>query len=104
MPVAELIRQVGISEQTLYRWKKRYKGPETDRVRQSKQLHDEQRAAEAAGSGADVGQDDAAGCDVKKVVRPSRRCLRVSYWHDTYRVSEAACMSCGADGSLDVPL
>ena len=30
MTVAELIRQVGISEQTLYRWKKQYKGLETD--------------------------------------------------------------------------
>jgi putative transposase len=26
VPVTELIRQVGISEQTLYRWKKQYKG------------------------------------------------------------------------------
>ena len=26
VPVAELIRQVGITEQTLYRWKKQYKG------------------------------------------------------------------------------
>jgi putative transposase len=31
VPVAELIRQVGISEQTLYRWKKQYKGLETTR-------------------------------------------------------------------------
>ena len=30
VPVAELIRQVGITEQTLYRWKKQYKGLETD--------------------------------------------------------------------------
>ncbi len=41
MPVAELIRQVGITEQTLYRWKKQYKGLETDQVRQFKQLQDE---------------------------------------------------------------
>ena len=34
VPVAELIRQVGISEQTLYRWKKQYRGLETDQVRQ----------------------------------------------------------------------
>jgi putative transposase len=34
VPVAELIRQVGITEQTLYRWKKQYKGLETDQVRQ----------------------------------------------------------------------
>lgn len=41
VPVAELIRQVGISEQTLYRWKKQYKGLETDQIRQCKQLQDE---------------------------------------------------------------
>jgi putative transposase len=31
VPVAELIRHVGISEQTLYRWKKQYKGLEPTR-------------------------------------------------------------------------
>jgi putative transposase len=41
VPVAELIRQVGITEQTLYRWKKQYKGLETDHVRQFKQLQEE---------------------------------------------------------------
>ena len=41
VPVAELIRQVGITEQTLYRWKKQYKGLETDQVRQFSQLQDE---------------------------------------------------------------
>jgi|SRR5215813_6152125 len=41
MPVAELIRHVGISEQTFYRWKKVYTGLQTDQVRQLKQLQDE---------------------------------------------------------------
>lgn len=41
VPVAELIRQVGITEQTLYRWKKQYKGLETDQVRRVKQLQEE---------------------------------------------------------------
>lgn len=41
VPVAELIRQVGITEQTLYHWKKKYKGLETDQVRQFKRLQDE---------------------------------------------------------------
>ena len=36
MPVAELIRRVGISEQTFYRWKKQYAGLEVDQVRQLK--------------------------------------------------------------------
>ena len=41
VPVAELIRQAGISEQTLYRWKKQYRGLETDQVRQIKHLQEE---------------------------------------------------------------
>ena len=41
MPVAELIRRGGISEQTFYRWKKHYSNLEVDQVRQLKQLQDE---------------------------------------------------------------
>jgi putative transposase len=41
IPVAKLIRQVGVSEQTFYRWKKKYTGLEVDQVRQLKQLQEE---------------------------------------------------------------
>ena len=41
VPVAELIRKVGSSEQTFYRWKKQYTGLEVDQVRQLKQLQEE---------------------------------------------------------------
>jgi len=41
VPVVELIRKVGISEQTFYRWKKQYVGLEVDEVRQLKQLQEE---------------------------------------------------------------
>lgn len=41
IPVAELIRQVGIAEQTFYRWKKQYVGLEVDQVRQLKQPQEE---------------------------------------------------------------
>ena len=40
-PVAELIRHVGIAEQTFYRWKKQYAGLQTDQVRQLRVLQDE---------------------------------------------------------------
>ena len=33
MPVADLIRQVGISEQTFYRWKKQHAGLQSEQVR-----------------------------------------------------------------------
>ncbi len=41
VPVGELVRKVGISEQTFYRWKKHYVGLEIDQVRQLKQLQEE---------------------------------------------------------------
>jgi putative transposase len=41
MPVADIIRQVGVSEQTFYRWKKQYAGMQSDQVRELKQLQDE---------------------------------------------------------------
>jgi putative transposase len=41
VPIAELIRKVGISEQTFYRWKSKYVGLEVDQVRQLKQLREE---------------------------------------------------------------
>ena len=41
VPIGELVRQVGISEQTFYRWKKRYAELEVDQVRQLKQLQEE---------------------------------------------------------------
>ena len=41
VPLAELLRRVGGSEQTFYRWKKQYVGLEADQVRQFKQLQEE---------------------------------------------------------------
>jgi putative transposase len=40
-PVADLIRPLGIAEQTFYRWKRRYAGLESEQVREFKQLQDE---------------------------------------------------------------
>ena len=39
--VSDLTRQVGISEQTFYRWKKQYAGMQSDQVRELKQLQEE---------------------------------------------------------------
>jgi len=41
IPVAELIRQVSVSEQTFYRWKKKYSGLEVAQVRELKQVREE---------------------------------------------------------------
>jgi putative transposase len=42
-PVAEVIRRMGISEQTFYRWKQKYGGLGVGELRRLKQLEEENR-------------------------------------------------------------
>ena len=42
-PVAEIIRKLGISEQTFYRWKRKFAGLGVAEIRRLKQLEDENR-------------------------------------------------------------
>jgi putative transposase len=41
MPVGDIVRKLGISEQTFYRWKKKYGGLEPSQARELKSLRDE---------------------------------------------------------------
>ena len=41
VPIKDICRQVGVSEQTFYRWKKVYGGLQPREVRELKQLRDE---------------------------------------------------------------
>jgi putative transposase len=41
MAVGDVIRRLGISEQTFYRWKKLYSGLQPDQARELKQLQEE---------------------------------------------------------------
>ena len=41
MPIGDVIRRIGISEQTFYRWKKEYGGLQPDQARELKQLQEE---------------------------------------------------------------
>lgn len=43
MPVKELIREVGITEQTFYRWKSKYGGMEVSDAKKLRQLEEENR-------------------------------------------------------------
>jgi putative transposase len=42
-PVAEIIRKLGVAEQTFYRWKKRFAGMGVAELRRLRQLEDENR-------------------------------------------------------------
>ena len=41
LPVADLVRQLGVSEQTFYRWKRTYGALESEQVRELKQVVEE---------------------------------------------------------------
>ena len=43
VPIQELIRKYGISEQTFYRWRKKFGGLEASEVQELKQLREENR-------------------------------------------------------------
>ena len=42
-PVAEVVRKMGVSEPTFYRWKKQYAGMGVGEIRRLKQLEEENR-------------------------------------------------------------
>ncbi len=42
-PIAEVVRKMGVSEQTFYRWKKQYAGMGVGEIRRLKQLEEENR-------------------------------------------------------------
>jgi len=42
-PVAEVVRKMGVSEQTFYRWKKQYAGMGVGEIRRLKQLEEKNR-------------------------------------------------------------
>ncbi len=71
MPVADLVRQTGITEQTFYRWKKRYAGLESDQVRERCQVQEENARLKRLVADLSRGRGRAAGRPVKKV--PDRR-------------------------------
>ncbi|BCA61049.1 hypothetical protein HMP09_0283 [Sphingomonas sp. HMP9] len=56
-PVAEVIRRMGIAEQTFYRWKKVYGGLGVGELRRLKQLEDEKPGDPQNGRGTAVGGD-----------------------------------------------
>jgi putative transposase len=88
LPVADLIRQVRISEQTYYRWKKQYAGLESDQVRELKQVVEEN--ARLKRLVAEPSLDKAVLQDVlsKKVPRPALLKPVVRYVQTSHGFSE----------------
>jgi putative transposase len=87
VPVTEVIRKAGISEQTFYRWKAKYAGLEVDQVRQMAQLQEENLRLKKLV--AELVLDKAMLQDVlSKMVKPSRRGPMVDRLMSSYGASE----------------
>jgi putative transposase len=87
VPLAELLRRVGVSQQTFYRWKKQYVSgsrPSSAAEAASRREY----SSEATGRRPDPRQSHAAGRFIKKIPGPSRCRQVVEYLHGSYRVSE----------------
>ncbi|WP_407695313.1 IS3 family transposase [Sphingobium cloacae] len=93
LPVADLIRQIGITEQTFYRWKRQYGGLESDQVRELKQVVEEN--ARLKKLVAELSLDKAVLQDVlsKKFPRPALMKEVVAYVVSSHGYSERrACL------------
>lgn len=71
LPVVDLIRKVGITEQTFYRWKKQYSGMGSVQIRELKQLSEEN--ARLKKLVADLSLDKAVLQDVLSKKLPGQR-------------------------------
>ncbi|MBB6144468.1 transposase [Silvibacterium bohemicum] len=85
VPVAEVIRKVGISEQTFYRCEGAVCRDGDGSGSSAEATPGREQPVEAVGRRSELGQDDAPGCAEKKVLRPSGRHpmvdhLRAKYW------------------------
>src|SRR4029077_12439001 len=87
VPVVELCRQHGISEQTYYRWKKRFGDLGTSEVRELRQLREENRKLKQVVVDLTLDKTFPERGARKKVVAPARRREIVAWSRAAYRLS-----------------
>ena len=105
-PVAEVLRRMGISEQTFYRWKKLYGGLGHGRAAPAEAARGREPQAQAARGRSQPRQAHPAGRARKKALTPARRRDLVHQVQEAHGVSERrSCVALGVGRSSDpVPL
>jgi putative transposase len=92
-PIAEIIRKLGIHENTFYAWKKRFGGLGTPEIRELRQLREEN--AKLKRLVADLSLDKTMLQDIiaKKTVKPAQQRERVGYLRTAFGIStHRACL------------
>ena len=96
LPVKELIRTYGISEQTYYSWKSKYGGMEVNEARRLRELERREPPVEADRRRPGARYQDTEGYQLKKLVKPAERRRAAEYAATEHQVSTAR--SCGLIG------
>jgi transposase-like protein len=94
--VTEVCREMGVSPQAFYSWKRRYAGGGLNELRELRQLHEEGPQTEDAGGGSDARQAHTAGGAVKKSLKPAARRELVGSIRHPYQLNESR--ACGLVG------
>ena len=66
----EVIRDLGVSEQTYYRWRREYGGMKTSQAKRLKELEKGEPPTEAGGGRSDGGQHDPEGSVKRETSKP----------------------------------
>ena len=95
-PVAEIIRKLGISEQTYYRWRKRYGGLGASELRELKVIREENRRLKTLVADLSLDKTILQEALRKKMVSPRQRRAGVRWAREAYRLPERrACRAIG---------
>ena len=89
--VVQVCKQLGVTEQTYYRWRKAYEGLRMDQAKRLKSLEKENAPAEEACGGPVAGQPDFEGSLLGKLLGPAKRRRAVVWVRERFgpeRVSE----------------
>ena len=86
--VADVCRQLGISEATFYRWKDRYGGLMPSEVRKLKHLEEENARLRRLVSDLSLDKENAARGSPKKSLRPAQERELVDHVRTCFRVAK----------------
>ena len=87
-PAAEICRKLGISHETLYRWKKVYGGLGVPELRELRQLRDENRRLKQLVADLNLDRAILQESLKKKMVKPAERRQVVEWAQSAFRVTE----------------
>jgi hypothetical protein len=88
IPVGEVIRKMGITEQAYCRWKKKYGDLDTSELHRLRQMEEENRKLKQMVADLKSRQAYAPGGAVKKCLKPAREWELVRSLMDAFRITE----------------